>query len=91
MEHPDVRTLWRRAVGLLEGEISEISMNTWIRPMEPLSADQGVFTLSVPNDFHKTFVEQYVPLIHNTLKTAFSIDYEVKIVVDNRNPRPTSR
>ncbi|MGI6326428.1 MAG: chromosomal replication initiator protein DnaA [Saccharofermentanales bacterium] len=81
MEHPDVRTLWRRAVGLLEGEISEISMNTWIRPMEPLSADQGVFTLSVPNDFHKTFVEQYVPLIHNTLKTAFSIDYEVKIVV----------
>ena len=81
MERPDVHHIWRRAISLLEGEISEISMNTWIRPMEPLSADKGVFILSVPNDFHKTFVDQYVPLIRNTLKSAFSVDYEVMVVV----------
>ena len=84
MERPDVHALWRRAVSLLEGEVSEISLNTWIRPMEPVSADQGVFILSVPNDFHKTFVDQYVPLIRNTLKSALSIDYEVKIVVGSQ-------
>ncbi len=84
MARPDVQSLWRRAVSLLEGEISEISLNTWIRPMEPLSADQGVFLLSVPNDFHKTFVDQYVPLIRNTLKMAFSTDYDVKIIVGSQ-------
>ena len=86
MERPDVNKLWRRAMSLLEGEISEISLNTWIRPMEPISADQGVFLLSVPNDFHKTFVDQYVPLIQNTLKSAFSTNYEVKIIVGSPEP-----
>jgi len=81
MDRPDVQSLWRRALNLLEGEITEISLNTWIRPMEPVSADQGVFILSVPNDFHKTFVDQYVPLIRNTLKSSLATDYEVKIIV----------
>lgn len=81
MERPDVQSLWRRAVGLLEGEVSEISLNTWIRPMEPVSVEKGVFTLSVPNDFHKTFVDQYVPLLRNTLKSAFATDYDVRIIV----------
>jgi chromosomal replication initiator protein len=89
MDRTDIKQLWQRALALLEGELSDISLNTWIKPMEPLSADQGVFMLSVPNDFHKTFVDQYVPLIRNTLKAACSIEYEVRIVVGNpESPRP---
>jgi chromosomal replication initiator protein len=87
MERTDIRQLWQRALNLIEGEISDISLNTWILPMEPVSADQGVFILSVPNDFHKTFVDQYVPLIRNTLKAASSIEFDVKIVVGGTEPR----
>jgi chromosomal replication initiator protein len=87
MERTDIKQLWQRALNLIEGEISDISLNTWILPMEPLSADQGVFMLSVPNDFHKTFVDQYIPLIRNTLKAAGSIDFEVKIIVGSPEPR----
>jgi chromosomal replication initiator protein len=83
MERTEIKQLWQRALDLIEGEISDISLNTWILPMEPVSADQGVFLLSVPNDFHKTFVDQYIPLIRNTLKAASSRDFEVKIVVGN--------
>jgi chromosomal replication initiator protein len=86
MERAEIKQLWLRALNLIEGEISDISLNTWILPMEPLSADQGVFMLSVPNDFHKTFVDQYIPLIRNTLKAAGSIDFDVKIVVGNPDP-----
>lgn len=81
MKHPNVQQLWDRAVTLLDGEVSEISLNTWIKPLEPLSADQGVFLLSVPNDFHKTFVEQYASLIRNALKIAGSFDYEVRFQI----------
>ncbi len=81
MKRSEAETIWRRAISLLENEMSEISLNTWILPLEPLSADNGVFQLSVPNDFHRTFVEQYVPLIRNTLKASGSVDYDVQFVV----------
>jgi chromosomal replication initiator protein len=83
MERTEIKQLWQRALDLIEGEISDISLNTWILPMEPISAEQGIFILSVPNDFHKTFVDQYIPLIRNTLKAASSYDFDVKIVVGN--------
>ncbi len=81
MKQADVEIIWNRALSLLENEMSEISLNTWIKPMEPLAADSGVFRLSVPNDFHKTFVEQYIPLIRNTLKVSSAVAYDVQIVV----------
>lgn len=86
MDHPNVQNLWQKALQLLEGEMSEISMNTWIIPMEPVSAEKGIFTLSVPNDFHKSFVDQYVRLIRNTLLAASSVEYEVKFIVGKPEP-----
>jgi|LFRM01.1.fsa_nt_gb chromosomal replication initiator protein len=81
MQQNEVNKIWHKALDLLEGELSEICLNTWIKPMEPLDLGQGVFTLSVPNDFHKTFVDQYVPLIRNTLKVATSRNIDIKIVI----------
>jgi chromosomal replication initiator protein len=81
MKQPNAHSIWDKTINLLEGEVSEISLNTWIRPLEPLSAEQGVFTLSVPNDFHRTFVEQYTGLIRNALKAASATDFEVRFQV----------
>ncbi len=81
MEQQEVSRIWARTLQLLEGELTEICLNTWIKPMEPFSVGQGVFTLSVPNDFHKTFVDQYTPLLRNTIKVASSRSLDVNIVV----------
>jgi chromosomal replication initiator protein len=81
MKKPNAGVMWQNALKLLENEISEISLNTWIEPMEAISADNGVFLLSVPNDFHKSFVDQYVPLIKNTIKVATATEYDVEIMV----------
>lgn len=81
MVQTDAGIIWQRALKLLENEISEISLNTWIEPMEAVSADNGNFMLSVPNDFHKTFVDQYIPLIKNTIKVAASREFNIEIVV----------
>lgn len=81
MQQDVLNKIWQRALQMLENEITEISLNTWILPMEPVSADQDVFILSVPNDFHKTFVDQYIPLIRNTLKACSSVDYDIQIIV----------
>lgn len=81
MKQPNVHVLWDKAIALLDGEVSEISLNTWIKPLEPIGVEQGVFILSVPNDFHKTFVDQYASLIRNAIKAAGSADYEVRFQV----------
>lgn len=86
MEQVTVQQIWQKALRLLENEISEISLNTWIKPMEAISVGQGVFLLSVPNDFHKTFVDQYIPLLRNTIKSISSIEYEIKIIVGAPEP-----
>lgn len=90
MMHTDAEAIWQRALKLLENEMSEISLNTWIVPMEAVSADNGTFLLSVPNDFHKTFVDQYVPLIKNTIKVAASRDFSVEIIVGKPDPVPAA-
>ena len=90
MEQTEAKQVWQRALDLLEDELSEICLNTWIKPMEPLSLSQGVFLLSAPSDFHKNWVDQYVPLIHNTLKVATSRSLEIKIVVGKPAPIPVS-
>lgn len=88
MKQPDAGTMWQHALKLLENEISEISLNTWIEPMEAISAVNGVFLLSVPNDFHKSFVDQYIPLIKNTIKVATSREYSIEIMVGKPDPAP---
>ena len=88
MDQPAILQIWQRALRLLEGEMSDISLNTWIVPMKPLSADQDSFILSAPNDFHKTYVEQYIPLIKNTIKSISSVSYDVQIIVGQPQPQP---
>jgi chromosomal replication initiator protein len=81
MDSGSLKTLWSRSLTLLEGEMSDISLKTWITPLEPISAENGDFVLSAPNDFHRTYAEQYVPLIQNTLKSITSRDFRVRISI----------
>jgi chromosomal replication initiator protein len=81
MDSGSLKALWSRSLSLLESEISDISLKTWISPLEPVSADGGEFVLVAPNDFHRTYADQYVPLIQNTLKSVSSRDFKVRIVL----------
>jgi chromosomal replication initiator protein len=88
MEQSELNQLWNKTRVLLDGEMSEISYNTWIVPMEPVSCENGVVVLTVPNDFHKSFADQYIPLIRNTLKSITNLDYEIRIILTGQDPIP---
>ena len=81
MDSGSLKALWSRSLALLEGEISDISLKTWLVPLEPVSAENGEFVLAAPNDFHRGYAEQYVPLIRNTLKSVSSRDFSVRIAI----------
>ena len=73
--------IWKKVTDLLAGEISEVSLKTWILPMKPVYADDKIFILSVPDSFSYTYVIQWQNLITNTFSIVCSRTYEVRMAV----------
>jgi len=79
MQENEMKAIWKKVIDLLAGEISEVSLKTWILPMVPEFADDKVFILSVPDSFSFSYVNQMLPLITNTFSVVCSRKYDVEI------------
>ncbi|MGG7165691.1 chromosomal replication initiator protein DnaA [Clostridium ihumii] len=77
-----VNELWEKTLSILKEELTEVSFNTWIKSIKPISLDNTTFKLGVPNNFTKDILEnRYKDLIINALKSVsnrtFSIDFSI--------------
>ena len=71
-------SLWPRVLDLLKNELTEISYNTWIRTIEPLSVNSNTIELGVPTDFNKGILEsRYLALISNAVRQISSREYTI--------------
>ena len=84
MNRAQTEKLWQNIVSLLENEMTDLSLKTWILPMEPVSTDGSVLVLAAPNDFHKGYIEMYLPLIRNAVRQISGQDYDVRAVVSGQ-------
>ena len=74
--------IWEKTINLLKGEITEVSYNTWIRSITPISMDDSAIKLGVPNDFTKGILtSRYKGLIENSLKMITSKKYNINFVI----------
>jgi len=84
MNNP-ISGLWPRVLDLLKNELTEISYNTWIRTIEPISANSNTIELGVPTDFNKGILEsRYITLIANAVRQVTSKDYTVVVSVPSQ-------
>ena len=61
--------IWKRCLEKIEESILPDSYATWFSPTYPSNLDNGLITISVPNQFYrKCLIENYRELIENTLK-----------------------
>ena len=75
-------SLWSRVMELLKDELSEISYNTWILSIEPISLTSTSIKLGVPTEFNKGILDsRYSTLISNAVKQVTSKEYEIMITV----------
>ena len=80
-------SLWPRVMDLLKNELTEISYNTWIRTIEPLSINSNTIELGVPTDFNKGILEsRYMALISNALRQITLREYTVIITIPSQEP-----
>ncbi|MCI1945845.1 chromosomal replication initiator protein DnaA [Clostridium luticellarii] len=78
--HP--KEIWEQSLTIIKGEITEISFNTWIKSITPVSIENNTFVLSVPNDLTKGILSsKYTNLISNALKLITSKKYNIKFLV----------
>lgn len=84
----DIKKLWDMTLEIIRPEITEVSYNTWMLPIKPISIDfeHYKFFLSVYNDFSKTILEgRYLSLIENALRKAFGKELKVVFVSSEEN------
>ena len=63
----DLQTLWNRAKELLKEEITFISFETWVQPLELESFKDNIAVLKATNDFQRDTIEsKYLGLITTT-------------------------
>ncbi|QEK10883.1 chromosomal replication initiator protein DnaA [Crassaminicella thermophila] len=74
--------IWQKALNLIKTELTEVSYNTWLKPIEPLTINGKTIILAVANDFSKGILEaRYATLIINAIKQITSEEYTLAFTV----------
>lgn len=79
----NIHEIWDQTLSLIRTELTEVSFNTWLRTIKPLSIDNNKIILAVPNDFNKEILEnRYMSLIANALHQVTSIKLEPSFIIE---------
>lgn len=79
--------VWNNCLQLIRGVIPFNQYNTWFAPIKPVSLSGNVFTIEVPSDFFRDYLEEhYINFISTALRKEIGGDaklmYKVRIVKD---------
>jgi len=75
--------LWDKTVKILKEKVSQHNFDTWIRPLRITAMEGDSVQLRVPNRFFRDWlVENYLPLIRESLKSETSIPFQVNFVIE---------
>lgn len=74
--------LWEEVLNLIKVELTEVSFNTWLKTINPISLGDDEIILAAPNDFTKGILEgRYLNLIKNAIKEVSKKDYKINFIV----------
>lgn len=80
--------LWQESLKLIKAELTDVSFNTWIKTIEPVTIKEDTIILCVPNDFTKGILEsRYTNLVANAIKKVSSKDYSIKFIMESEIDR----
>lgn len=78
----NLEDVWGSALKLIRNELTEVSFNTWLKTIDPITLNDNYIILGAPNEFTKSILEsRYLILIKNALKQVSNIDFEIKFII----------
>jgi chromosomal replication initiator protein len=83
-------SLWEQVAGRLRGALNEATFGTWFADARGVALTDGAFTLAVPNDFTREWIEgHFLGLIRAAVKDATGHERHVQLTVrDSPAPIP---
>ncbi len=80
--------IWEDTLKIIKEELTEVSFNTWIKPIEPISLDKDTIILGAPNDFIKDILNnRYITLISNAIKQSSLQEYKIRLILPSSDIR----
>ncbi len=74
--------IWTEVLKLIKVELTEVSFNTWLKTIEPVSISQDKVVLTAPNEFTKGILEgRYLNLIKNALTQVTEQDFKIHFII----------
>ncbi|MDE2491800.1 MAG: chromosomal replication initiator protein DnaA [Elusimicrobia bacterium] len=75
--------LWKQALERLRSEVGEEDTELWLRPVQPLSLENGVLTLRVPNKFFsdgikERYLKRLLSLFREVAGSEIGIDFRIE-------------
>ena len=74
--------IWEKTLNIIKGELTEVSFNTWMKSAVPISYNNDIIKLGVPNDFTKDILEtRYKETIINSINKITSKMYQIEFCI----------
>ncbi len=84
-----VDLLWEEALELLKDELSEISLNTWVKPIKPIEIKENTIYFEVQLEFTKNMLEnRYCDLIKNAFFAACGTEFDIEFLLPSEISQP---
>ncbi len=84
MQKQHLSELWEKVNGMIRQELTQVSFDTWIRNLEPVSYENNKIIFKVPNEFSKSILQnRYSNLIATAIRTCINEVVEVEYVAEN--------
>lgn len=78
----DLDTIWNEVLKLIKVELTEVSFNTWLKTIKPITITENRVILAAPNEFTKGILEgRYFNLIKNAIKQVTEKEYEIQFTI----------
>ncbi|HLR21683.1 MAG TPA: chromosomal replication initiator protein DnaA [Tissierellaceae bacterium] len=81
--------IWNKVLDIIKVELTEVSYNTWLKTITPISISNNSIVLAAPNDFTKGILEgRYLNLIQNAIKEVTKEEYSIQFIIPGEEQNP---
>jgi chromosomal replication initiator protein len=83
-----LQDLWDKALTIIKNGLTEVSFNTWIKSITPISIEKNILKLSVPNDLTRGVLSnKYTEQITRALKILTSKNYTIEFLISEEQQK----
>ena len=85
----DINAIWNEVKNMLAKSLSEVVFDTMIKPVIPVSYENGIFTVQAKSDFYKTSLTRHHREMTRYVRTLTNEDVELHIISPEDSEDPT--